>query len=113
METVPTDPIRPTIPPALALWSLAGVLRRARPTLQRIAWRAGEVQIRAASGQIRGQDVADLADQVQSLALTLISIDTVAALLPPAPVPPPPAPEPPPGLIQRIRRAWRVLTGVE
>lgn len=113
METVPTDPIRPTVPPALALWSLAGVLRRARPALQRIAWRAGEVQARAASGQIGGQDVAELAEQVQQLALTLINVDAIAALLPPTPILPPPAPEPPPGLIRRIRRAWRVLLGAE
>jgi len=114
MERIPTDPTRPPVPPALALWSLAGVLRRARTALQRIAHRAGEVQIRAADGQLRPEDVADLAEQVQALALTLLSIDAIASLLPPA-VPPalhPDAPAPP-GLLRRIRRAWRALTGAE
>jgi hypothetical protein len=105
MERIPTDPTRPRAPAPMALLSLAGVLGRARADLERIAREASEIEGRAKVGEINSSDVARLAGMLRNVALSLLSINALAALV--QDPPPPAAP------VNRWRRAWRVLTGRE
>lgn len=104
MERTTTDPTRPRASAPMALLSLAGVLLHVRRDLQRIAWQATEIEARAKAGKVHAADVAQLAGQIRGVALALLSVDAVAATMPPAA---------PPALVSRWRRAWRVLVGRE
>ena len=105
MERTTTDPTRPRAPAPMALLSLAGVLLHVRRDLQRIAWQATEIEARAKGGEVSAADVAQLAGQIRGVALALLSVDAVAAAIPPA--------APPPAPVSRWRRAWRVLVGAD
>lgn len=109
-DRIPTDPaphrrIRPATEAAL---SLGMVLLRSRQHLERVAYRATGIEARARAGEVSAADVAQLATDLQTIALALLNVEAAAALRPPDLTASPP-PVPPPAPVSRWVRAWRAF----